>query len=99
MAIRATYGQLQRGIVDELGDRTALLVPLGDEALLTLSPIQNAIQSAVAKWEREPFYFLEVYSTLFTTVAGQEFYTTSDAAAIATAPNIATMRVLVNANR
>lgn len=105
MTISATYIQMQQQIADELGDRQDLLAPLADSGL-TLSPIQNAIQSAVSKWEREPFYFLESYQTLFTTngnipvgLSGQEFYTSADGAAIATAPNIVKLRVLVNDNR
>lgn len=99
MAISSTYLLLQKAVADELGDRTDLLSPLSDSGL-TLSPIKNAVQSAIAKWEREPFYFTEAYSSpLFTTVASQEFYTTSDAPAIATAPEIYLLHALVSANR
>lgn len=98
MTISSNYITLQQVIADELGDRQDLMTALSDSGL-TLSPIQNAIQSAIAKWEREPFYFVETYVNLFTTVAGQEFYTTSDAPAIATAPRIKKLRVLVNQQR
>lgn len=88
MAISTTYLLLQSQIADELGGRTDLLSVLSGSGL-TLSPIKNAIQSAIAKWERTPFYFNEVYNAaLFSTVINQEFYTTAAAAAIATAPNI-----------
>ncbi len=98
MTISATYIQLKRQIADELGDRTDLLSPLSDSSL-TLSPIENAIQSAVAKWEREPFYFNETYTTTwFTTVAGQELYTTADAATIPTTPMINELRILISGN-
>lgn len=97
MAISADYITLQRAVADELGGRTDLLSPLSDSNL-TLSPIQNAIQSAVAKWEREPFYFNEGYEqALFSTVPGTEFYATP--ALIATAPRIMQIHILVNANR
>jgi hypothetical protein len=103
MAISATYVQLQEIIADELGDRTDLLSAASDEADLTLSPIKQAIQSAIAKWEREPFYFNETYDTaaspFFTTVAAQEFYTTSDAAGIATSPDLMVLHILISANR
>lgn len=103
MSISGTYGLLQQQIADELGDRTDLLSPLGDETALSLSPIQNAIQSAVSKWEREPFYFNQVYDTpaspFFSTVIGQEFYTAADAAAIAASPDLSRLHVLVSANR
>lgn len=58
------YIDLQNRIADELGARTDLS-----------SQIILAIQTAIAKWERQPFYFNEVYNTaLLTTVASQEFY-------------------------
>lgn len=101
MAISADYITLQRAIADELGNRTDLLSPLSDSNL-SLSPIQNAIQSAVSKWEREPFYFLETYdhdTPLFTTVAGREFYTAADDPDIATSPYITTLHVLLSAIR
>lgn len=101
MAISATYLVLQSQIADELGGRTDLLTVLSGSGL-TLSPIKNAIQSAIAKWERERFYFNEVYNSatpLFTTVVGQELYTTSDAAGIATAPDIDELRALISGTR
>jgi hypothetical protein len=99
LTISTDYLGLQRAVADELGDRQDLLAPLSDSNL-TLSPIKNAIQSAIARWEREPFYFNEAYTVpLFTTVLGQEFYTTADAPAIATTPEIDLLHVLVNANR
>jgi hypothetical protein len=99
MAISATYLILQRQIADELGDRQDLLAPLSDSNL-TLSPIQNAIQSAIAKWEREPFYFNELYDQgAFSTVIGQEFYTITDVPAFASLPYIQKVRVLINNNR
>ena len=99
MAISTSYGFLQNQIADELGNRIDLMTPLVSGGL-TLSPIKNAIQSAIAKWEREPFYFNEVYTQpLFTTVSAQEFYTTSDAAAIATTPDIYVLHALISSNR
>jgi hypothetical protein len=99
LAISATYITLQRQVADELGNRTDLLTALSDSNL-TLSPIQNAIQSAVSKWEREPFYFNEAYTVpWFTTVASQEFYTSSDAASIATTPDVDDLHILISSNR
>jgi len=101
MPISATYLELQKAIADGLGNRTDLLSPLSDSGLSS-SPIKLAIQSAIAKWEREPFYFNEAYdyaTPLFTTVSGQEFYTSADAAAIATSPYIVTLHALVSAIR
>lgn len=99
MAISATYLQLQQQIADELGDRQDLLTPLSDSAL-TFSPIQNAVRSAIAKWEREPFYFNEVYSqNLFNTSPGQEFYSSSAAGMVANSPGILKLHVLISSNR
>ena len=99
MAISADYITLQRQIADELGNRTDLLSPLSDSGL-TDSPIKLAIASAIAKHERETFYFNGSYDQpMFTTVAGQEFYTTSDAAAIENSPYIYSLHLLVNATR
>ncbi len=100
MTILSTYGEMQARIADELGDRQDLLVPLSDASpLLTQSPIQNAIQSAIALWERELFYFNEVYEqNIFTTVPGQELYQDS-AGLIQTAPAITHWHVLISGNR
>lgn len=101
MALSYTYLQMQTQIIDELGDRADLLAPMLTAASAS-SPIKRAIQSAVAKWERERFYFNEVYNSatpLFTTVSGQELYTTSDATGIATAPQIDELRALISGTR
>lgn len=103
MSIDGNYITLQRQIADECGDNQALLSPLSDSALTT-SPIQNAIQSAIAKWEREPFYFNDLRfeptaSSPFQTVAGQEFYSASDYAGLATIAAIKSVRVLIGGNR
>src|SRR4029079_11671313 len=96
MAISATYLQLQQQIAMELGDKTQLL----PSATGIWSPIKNAIQSAIAKWEREPLYFNEVYTpTWFTTVNAQEVYTSSDAATIATAVGIAELHITISGSR
>lgn len=80
MAISTNYLTLQQQIADELGGRQDLLRPLGDSGL-TVSPIQSAIQSAIAKWEREPFYFNQTIVPTPTsgpyavsTANGQEYY-------------------------
>ncbi len=100
MAISADFITLQKQIADELGDRQDLLAPLGDSSLFE-SPIKNAIYSAIAKWEREPFYFIEAYTVpLFTAVVGQEFYTVTDAPTIATAVEFVNLHLLQgNTNR
>lgn len=102
MAVSSTYGAMQQQIAVELGYRTDLLtVPMASGiTLLTLSPIQTAIQNAIAKWERKHFYFNEVEgSNAFTTVVGQEFYTAADAAVIGTNPHIDKLWVYISGNR
>ena len=46
-----------------------------------MSPIQKAIQSAVSKWEREPFYFNQAYngSSIIYIVDDFGNYITDDA--------------------
>lgn len=74
-----TYGDLQARIADELirSDLT--------------SQIKIAILSAITTYQRERFYFNESRSSTFSTVAGQEFYTSADLAAIPNLINIDTV--------
>lgn len=72
-----SYGTMQSRIADEL-DRSDLT-----------SEIQTAIQDAICLHERKYYYFNNLPSNFtFNTVSGQEYYTSSDNAAIATAPII-----------
>jgi hypothetical protein len=99
---------MQRYIADELGGRTDLLSPAPGSGNM-MSPIQNAIQSAISKWEREPFWFNEMYDNilynqpLFYAVPEQEFYSaTSSPVAVpefASIPKISKVSVMVNDNR
>lgn len=106
MSISANYSGLQNQIADELGGRQDLLSPLSDSAL-TLSPIQNAIQSAISKWEREPFYFNQVVvqtsPAVVSTASGQEYYGASTTpvayAQFATLAKIRKLWVLVSGQR
>lgn len=103
MTISSNYALLQKQIADECADNQGLLAPLSPDSGL-LSPIQNAIQSAITKWEREPFYFNDfrlepVAGGPFNTVSGQEFYTASNYAPIGTLACIKSLRVLISANR
>lgn len=92
-----TYLQLQYRIADELGGRTDLLAPSSGE---TSSPIQLAIQDSIKFWENERFFFNEYRTTgAFSTVVGQEFYTSSDWADIATIQHIDKLSVLISGNR
>lgn len=102
MAVSYTYQQMQNQLAYELGYRTDLLtVPSGINT--ALSPIQQAIQNAIARWEREHFYFNELSSRNplagFTTQSGLEFYTSSQWAALATSPHIDKLWVLISGNR
>lgn len=100
MAISGTYLSLQTQIIDELGDRSDLLPSLRTAS--TNSPVKRAIQSAIAKWEREPFYFLEKWTspaTIITTIAGQSRYGASDLAELATDPYIYHLRITIGDTR
>lgn len=103
MAISNTYIGLQKQIADECGDNQALLDPLSAGSGL-LSPIKNAIQSGIAMWERETFYFNDfrlepVAGGPFNTVILREFYGAADYAPLATLACIKSMRVLISSNR
>jgi hypothetical protein len=97
---------LQVQIADELAGRQDLLAPLSDSDV-ALSPIKNAIQTSIAFWERERFYFNElVLETLIgqasyplKTVYGQEYYGAADYAPIPMLSKIDKMWVLINQNR
>lgn len=99
MAVSYNYGQLQAQIAFELGQRTDLLtIPSGSN--LALSPIQQAIQNAIAKWEREHFYFNEIEAiNNVNTVVGQEFYTTVTWPFIAAQIHIDKIWVVISNNR
>lgn len=99
MPVNYNYSQLQSQIAYELGQRTDLLtIPSGSG--LALSPIQQAIQNAIAKWEREHFYFNEIEAiNSVSTVKGQEFYTSLTWAFINAQIHIDKIWVLVSNNR
>lgn len=118
---KGTYGYLQYRIADELGDRQTLLQYLGDSGLNPAnSPgfstyggyIQDAVQSAIAEWEGERFWFNELLiptiqggSSVWNTAAGQEFYNESTAPSALVTPSLSDvakidkMWVLINGNR
>lgn len=73
---------------------------LAPSANMTLSPIQLAILDSVSFWQNERFYFNEYRTTgAFSTVVGQEFYTSSDWPDIATIQHIDKLSVLISGNR
>lgn len=93
MSVSTTYGDMQTTIAFELGNRTDILA----NAPVIL---QAAIQTAIAKWERIRFYFNELNAiNIFNTVAGQEYYSSSDYAGIATIAHIDKIWALVSNNR
>lgn len=99
MPVSYNYSQLQAQIAYELGQRTDLLsIPSGSG--LALSPIQQAIQNAIAKWEREHFYFNEIEAiNSVSTVKAQEFYTAATWPFITAQIHIDKIWVLVSNNR
>src|SRR6185369_14885100 len=61
--------------------------------------VNSAIQSAIAHYQRELFYFNESRSVTFSTVASQEFYTSSDASDIPNLSLIDDLNITVNGTR
>lgn len=108
MSIDSNYITMQRQIADELGDNQQLLEPLAD-SVLALSPIKNAILQAIAKWERESFYFTEVVQitngSAWQTSSGQEVYSDSSSPEAWSSPllsaiaEIKKMWILISGNR
>lgn len=89
MAVSTNYGDMQATIAFEIGLRSDLT-----------TQIQNAIQTAIAKWERKRFYFNELNAiNAFNTVHGQEYYTSADYGPIATIAHIDKIWALVGGNR
>src|SRR5262245_40398537 len=79
----ATFAVLKAQIADDLS-RSDLT-----------SQIQTAVLDAITYYERKRFYFNESRSLTFNTVANQEFYTSSDAAAIPTMLEIDTAKISI----
>lgn len=100
MALSYTYQGFCNQIAYELGYRNDLLsIPTGFSGIV-LSPIQQAVQNAIAKYERRRFYFNEITAiNNFNTVVKQEFYTSSDSALIGTMPHIDKVWVFISGNR
>lgn len=84
----ATYQALQQKIADDL-NRSDLT-----------TQIQAAILAAVELHEAERFWFNELRQTsAFTTVQGQEFYTSADSALIASMKQLDAVTITVSGNR
>lgn len=81
-----TLGDMKTRIADELS-RSDLT-----------SQIAKSITTAIAFYERKPFWFNDGLDT-FSTVANQEYYSSSDLAAIATLVEIRSLRLTVNGSR
>lgn len=89
MSVTSTYAQMQATIAYELGGRSDLT-----------PQIQQAIQTAIAKWERTRFYFNEINDINgFSTVVNQEYYSASDYALIGSMAHIDKIHALVSNNR
>lgn len=69
----STYATMRTRILDEYVNES-----------LTAAQVNSAIQTAIKHYERKPFYFNQKTGTV-TTVAAQEYYSSSDASDI---PNI-----------
>lgn len=83
-----SYGDLQNRIADELV-RTDLT-----------TQIQNAIQTAIKQYERVPLYFNQLrQEAAFSTVHGQEFYSSAASPLIASMVTLERVTVTVSGNR
>ena len=90
-----TYSALQQRVQNEV---------LGSPQT---SDIQNAIQDAIAAYERESFWFNQVRSfgavtgslSNLQTIAGKEFYSDADLPVLVNMPHISKIRVLAFATR
>lgn len=79
-----TYGLMQDRIADEL-DRTDLT-----------TQIQRGIKTAIKAYEKTRFWFNESRALTFSTVAGQEFYTSTDSTDIPTLLVIDSVQVAIS---
>lgn len=86
----STYADMQARLADQLLS----------SALVSTDQIKQAIQDAIKKYERLPFYFNGQQGTnSFNTVVGQEFYTSSDSALIGTMSQFDRVSIRVANNR
>lgn len=65
--------------------RTRIADEMVNDGDITTAQINYAIQDTIKQYERRPFYFNQSNSGSFSTVASQEYYSSSDLSAI---PNI-----------
>lgn len=79
--------------------RTRIQDELVNEGALTAAQVNNAIQSAIAHYQRERFYFNESRAQTFSTVASQEFYGSSDNTNIPNLSKIDRLTITVNGSR
>lgn len=77
----STYGTMHTRIANELINES-----------ITTAQIQSAIQTAIAHYEREAFWFNQKVGT-FATVAGQELYTAAEFSDVANVVRIDSMLV------
>lgn len=90
-----TYGQMQARIQNEV---------LG---LITADDVKNAIQDAIAEYEREDFYFNNMRTfgaatgsnSDLQTVQGKEFYSYQDLSVLINMPHISKISILAFSNR
>lgn len=83
-----TYATMRTRITDEFVNES-----------LTAAQVNSAIQSAIAHYQRERFYFTESRAQTFSTVASQEFYTSSDNTNIPNLSVIDELTITVNGMR
>ena len=85
-------------MADTLAD---LKTRIADEIARTdlTSQIASAITSAINYYEKKRFYFNEMRSLTFSTVAAQEFYSSTDATGIAQLTDIDRVRITISTSQ
>lgn len=106
-SIPFTYGNMQNLIAWQCGDRADLLAQPSDIAL-ALPPIQLAIQTAIQKYEKYPFWFNEFdtensedsnMGAAFNTAVKQEYYGVTDWPSLLNVAHILSLKVTISNNR
>lgn len=73
--------------------RTRIADELANDGAVTDAQIAYAVQDAIKMYERRMWWWNQNYTSAFTTVANQEFYTSSDWAALSNTIQIDSMTV------
>lgn len=76
--------------------RAAILDQLGNDGAMTTAQIDNAIRSSIRHYGRRKWWFNQDKDATFSTVASQEYYSSTDLAVIPNVLNIVSVLITVN---